>query len=228
MHNSCIVLNTSTCLVYKSQNLDDTSTHPDMSEIQYQSNSGMFRAGKHDEWKKTWQRDDAKGMKNGWMQRGMQNAGIWKKNNEWIHRESMDESIFYSSVNVPWIALLCSFAAGKHDEWKEDMKEAWYKMDEKWMPTGILNERWVKMNERINRWTKALFIHPFSTSADKGVWVRDGNIMCVSSLRASREIGRESRESRVFSLRFSCRAMEFFASFRWWFFSGVMEVFVSF
>jgi hypothetical protein len=52
-------------------------------------------------------------------------AECWhlKKNNEWIHRESMDESIFYSSVNVPWTSLLCSFAAGKHDEWKEDMKE---------------------------------------------------------------------------------------------------------
>jgi hypothetical protein len=94
------------------------------------------------------------------------------------------------------------------------MKEGWCNRDEKWMPTGILNERWVRMNERINRWTKALFIHPFSTCADKGVCVRDGNMLCVSSLRASREIGRESRESRVFSLRFSCRATEFFASFR--------------
>jgi hypothetical protein len=38
----------------------------------------------------------------------------------------------------------------------------------------------------------------------------------VSSLRASRETGRESRESRVFSLRFSCRAAsrENRASFR--------------
>jgi hypothetical protein len=56
---------------------------------------------------------------------------------------------------------------------------------------------------------KALFIHPLSTCADKGVCVRDGNIMWVSSLRASREIGRESRESRVFSLRFllSCNGI---------------------
>lgn len=63
------------------------------------------------------------------------------------------------------------------------------------------------------RWTKTLFIHPLSTCADKGVCVRDRNIRCVSSLRASCEIGRESRESRVFSLRYSCRAMEFFAPF---------------
>ncbi len=52
------------------------------------------------------------GWKNGWTPTGDAECWHLKKNNEWIHREPMDESIFYSSVNVPWTSLLCSFAAG--------------------------------------------------------------------------------------------------------------------
>jgi hypothetical protein len=62
-------------------------------------------------------------MKNGWTPTGDAECWHLKKNNEWIHRESMDEIIFYSSVNVPWTSLLCSFAAGSMMNEKKTMKE---------------------------------------------------------------------------------------------------------
>ncbi len=171
--------------------------------------SGMFRAGTHDEWKKTWQRDDAKWMKNGWTPTGDAECCHLKKNNEWIHREPMDESIFYSSVNVPWTSLLCSFAAGSMMNEKKTMKEGWCNRDEKWMPTG--DPKWtVSQDERENTSRldgrkRYLFIRCRPVRTKACAW-ETGTSGVFSSLRASCEIGRESRESRVFSLRYSCPA----------------------
>jgi hypothetical protein len=58
----------------------------------------------------------------GWAQGGIQNAGIWRRIMNGYIENPWTKVSFYSSVNVPWTSLLCSFAAGKHDEWKMTWK----------------------------------------------------------------------------------------------------------
>jgi hypothetical protein len=85
------------------------------------------------------------------------------------HRGTMNESIFYSSVNVPWTSLLSSFAAGKPDEWKM----TWKRDDAIGMKNGCQQEmNGVRMNERIHRESideSVIYSNPLSTCADKGV-----------------------------------------------------------
>jgi hypothetical protein len=113
--------------------------------------SGMFRAGMHDEWKKTWQRDDEKRMKKDGRNGGMQNAGIW--------RRIMNGYIENPWTKVSFIHLLMSlgqvYSARLQQESMMNEKKTWKKDDAIGMKNGgqrgILNERWVRMNESIHR-----------------------------------------------------------------------------